>query len=104
MAKLTLEDVARYAKTMETKDILQNKDMLDYTEELQRVGIDVISSLSTDELSVAVSIMEAAFTSQMIEDNPMLAFVLLDKSKEFGIAMGQALKVAIGVVLSEGWR
>lgn len=104
MAKLTLEDVARYTEEMDLSEILENQDMQDYTNELQEVGIDVLKSLSKKEMAVAISIMQAAFTSQLVEDNPMIAFMVMSQTTDFTMAMGQALKIAIGVVLSEGWR
>ena len=104
MAKLSLEDVARYTEEMDVQDILQNQDMKDYTNEIQDVGLDVLKSLSSKEIAVATSIMQAAFTSQMIEDNSMLALMCLSQAEDFSLAMAQSLKVAIGIVLSEGWR
>jgi hypothetical protein len=104
MAKLSLKDVAELSDNLEREELISNTDMQEYIVEMQEVGAEVLKQLSGDELAVAISFMQAMFSYQLIEDNPMLAMVFLSKPESTSVAMMQALKFAVGISLSEDWR
>jgi len=105
MAKLSLKDIAALAEDRnKMSDLPNNPDMQDYVNEMQEVGMEVFKNLSEEELAVVVSFMQAMFSYQLTLDEPMLAMMFLGKIKETSLPMAQALKFAVGVVLSEDWR
>ena len=104
MAKLSLKDVVRTMDNKDPKDVVDDVDMQDYVQEMQDVGIEVLKGLSGQELAAVISFMQSMFCMQLMNDNPLLALAFLKDSDDMSIAMGQALKVAIGIALSEEWR
>ena len=104
MAKFSLKDVVWTMDNKEQKDVIDDVDIQNYVQEMQDVGIEVLKSLSHQELAAVISFMQSMFCMQLMSDNPLLAFAFIKNSDDISIAMGQALKVAIGIILSEEWR
>lgn len=104
MAKLSLKDVARLTDDLRGEDLITNPDMNDYVMEMQEVGGNVLKNLSSEELAVAVSFMEAMFTYTLLQKNPMLFMMVTNDLSSIGLAMTQALKFVVGISLSEDWR
>ena len=104
MAKLCLKDVARYTEEKSNEDLIGDPDMQQYVDEMQTVGQSIIKNLPDEELAVVVSFMQAMFSYQLMNSNPMLGMIFISNTKETGIAMAKSLMFAIGVMLSEDWR
>lgn len=85
--------------------LAENKELLDYVESIQEMGLGALSPLGNENLNGAVGLVQAAVLTNLLFRGKMKDVLMLSANMDtFDDIIVTAMQFTVGMAITEEWR
>lgn len=90
---------------MDFNYLANSKELNEFVVDMQRIGIDVLQDVDNTQYKAIALLIEGLIISELSGNGKeLLAMLLMAESEQFAIIVSIAMKMTIGIAITEEWR